>query len=488
MYRCVKLFALGLALAALPSMSKGQFKDQGGLGGGVGFGGTFGQTDLRDRQSKFMARAFLRYGMAKHIQGELGIGLGELEGTGYRTLLVPIDYRFVLSPLSLESWNPYIYVGIGALHVDVEDAPSNAQAGLKKVFWTGFVPGGVGMQFRIDDRVSFETSGGYNHTFGDKLELIERAKGGLADKDGYWNFLIGLTISGENGDADPDGDGLSNKIEKQLGTDPKNPDSDGDGLNDGEEVNTYSTNPLNADSDGDGLKDGAEVKTYKTNPNKADTDGDGLNDGDEVTKYNTNPLNADSDADGLNDGDEIMKYKTDPLKADTDGDGLSDGDEVMKYKTDPLKVDTDGGTVNDGVEVGRGTNPLQASDDIPPKKEELKVEVGKAIVLDGIVFKTGSAEITAQSEDILSKAFNTLEQNPDIQVEIRGYTDNTGKRAYNMKLSQSRANSVMSYLVKKGIAASRVQAKGFGPDNPIGDNKTADGRQKNRRIEFFRSK
>ena len=153
-----------------------------------------------------------------------------------------------------------------------------------------------------------------------------------------------------------------------------------------------------------------------------------------------------------------------------------------------LKADTDGGSVNDGIEVARGTDPLNPADDVPPKKEELKVEVGKAIVLEGIVFATGKADISPESETNLEKAYNTLDQNPDISVEIRGYTDNVGKKAVNMKLSQSRAEAVKAWLVKKGIAADRITAKGFGPENPIADNKTKEGRAQNRRIEFFRTK
>jgi outer membrane protein OmpA-like peptidoglycan-associated protein len=229
------------------------------------------------------------------------------------------------------------------------------------------------------------------------------------------------------------------------------------------------------------------VKTYHTDPNKADTDGDGLSDYDEIFKYKTDPLKADSDGDGLTDGDEILKYKTDPLKVDTDGDELKDGDEVLKYKTNPLKADTDGGGVNDGTEILNGTNPLDPTDDIP-KKAELKVEVGKAIALEGVTFATGSAVIAPQSEDVLTKAYNTLAQNPEVVVEIQGHTDNAGKRAANVKLSQARAESVKAWLVKKGIADTRITAKGFGPDKPVASNKTADGRSKNRRIEFFRVK
>uniref|UniRef100_A0A7S0RGB8 Calcium-binding protein n=1 Tax=Pyramimonas obovata TaxID=1411642 RepID=A0A7S0RGB8_9CHLO len=87
-------------------------------------------------------------------------------------------------------------------------------------------------------------------------------------------------------------------------------DTDGDGLNDWEEINKYGTDPLKADTDGDGLKDGEEINVYRTNPLSQDTDGDGLSDFDEVTKHFTNPIAPDTDGDGLSDYDEIMKYKT----------------------------------------------------------------------------------------------------------------------------------------------------------------------------------
>ncbi|MBI3365841.1 MAG: OmpA family protein [Ignavibacteriae bacterium] len=218
-----------------------------------------------------------------------------------------------------------------------------------------------------------------------------------------------------------------------------------------------------------------------------DTDGDGLPDDDEINIYKTNPYQADSDGDGLKDGEEILTYKTNPLNGDTDDDGLNDGAEVKKYKTDPLDPDTDHGGIKDGPEVFRGTNPLDPSDDLP-RKEEFKIDVGKAIVLAGVVFKTGSAEIGPASAAILEKAYNTLEQNPDILVGIHGHTDNVGKRAYNMKLSMARANAVKDYLVQRGIDEKRISTKGFGFDKPIASNDTPEGRQKNRRIEFFRTR
>ena len=123
---------------------------------------------------------------------------------------------------------------------------------------------------------------------------------------------------------DDDNDGLLNWQELALGTDSNNPDTDGDGLSDYEEVYITRTDPLNADSEGDGVGDGA-----------ADPDGDGISNLDEVRLYGTDPLNSDTDGDGLSDYDEIFTYFTDPLVADTDGDGAENSWELLNG-FDPL--------------------------------------------------------------------------------------------------------------------------------------------------------
>jgi len=197
-------------------------------------------------------------------------------------------------------------------------------------------------------------------------------------------------------DTDSDGDGLSDALEDALATDPLVADSDGDGISDGDEVLVEHTDPLIPDSDGDGLDDGEEVLGAdgeagtgdETDPLDPDTDGDGISDGAEIFIYGTDPLDPDTDDDGLDDaleaqtlgtdptevdtdGDgltdeyEHLAHNTDPLDPDTDGDGLSDGEEVLTLTTDPLDPDTDDGGIDDGTEVAAGTNPLDASDDVP---------------------------------------------------------------------------------------------------------------------------
>jgi len=480
-----RLFYSVLALLVLVVVpASGQFKDQG-LGAGVSGGVAGGLMDKSDDKSGFLARGFLRYPIFKNaLLGELGFGAGRLTGktVDYTTEIIPIDYRFLLAPFANNTFSPYLFAGIGGLHFQLKDPSKSYSADGKSDGWTAVIPAGLGLALGLSDNIALEATGAYNFTTSKDINAITDGK-----KDAFWNGSLGLFVHGESGSADPDKDGLTNNQEKEFGTDKNNPDTDGDGLTDGDEVLKYHTNPLKPDTDGDGLSDYDEIFKYKTDPLKADTDGDGLNDGQEVLTYKTDPLKADTDGDGLTDGQEVLTYKTDPLKADTDGDGLSDGDEVTKYKTNPLKADTDGGSVNDGVEVNRGTNPLDPADDVV-KKEELKVEVGKAITLEGVTFATGSANLTPASETILEKAYNTLAQNPEIAVEIQGHTDNTGKRATNTKLSQARADAVKAWLVAKGIDGSRIATKGFGPDKPVAPNTSAAGRQKNRRIEFFRSK
>jgi len=174
---------------------------------------------------------------------------------------------------------------------------------------------------------------------------------------------------------DSDGDGLNDQEELLLGTNPHNADTDGDGLGDGVEAHTTHTNPLMADTDGDGLNDGTEVNTTGTNPLIADSDGDGLGDGTEVNVTHTNPNNTDSDGDGLHDAAEVNTFHTNPNAADTDGDGLDDLQEVV-VGTNPTDPDTDHDGLTDGQEVLTYLSSpfLQDTDgDLLPDAQEVNV-------------------------------------------------------------------------------------------------------------------
>jgi outer membrane protein OmpA-like peptidoglycan-associated protein len=474
--------------------SFGQFQSKGvriGIGGGF----LIGSTEKTDDKASEAVRFFLRHNIDDYIDGDLTGTIGGIKATDYQADLWLAEYKLLYKLCPCDPWEPYIGGGFGLGYYFAHH--TFRASAFDKSGYVGYIPLTIGVEYALADGIQFDLNGSFNYSLSDVIVTNKRlnsAGGGL--NDAWWGIFASLSSTIFSGDNDADNDGLLRSIEEQLGTDPNNADTDGDGLTDGEEVNTYHTNPLKVDSDGDNLPDKDEITVNKTNPNRADTDGDGLSDGDEILKYSTDPLKVDTDGDGLSDGDEVTKTKTDPLKADTDGDGLSDKDEIAQYKTDPLKVDTDGDGISDGLEVKNTTNPLDPND---PKKPEVKqpeapapvafkAEVGKAIVLEGVVFKTGSAIVTSASDEILTSAKKTLEENLEIEVQIQGFTDNVGKPSTNLKLSQKRADAVKAWLVKGGIAASRITAKGFGDKNPIGDNSTPEGRQKNRRIEFFRTK
>jgi outer membrane protein OmpA-like peptidoglycan-associated protein len=110
-----------------------------------------------------------------------------------------------------------------------------------------------------------------------------------------WGAMVEPKIVAVSGSSDSDGDGLSDSVEVELRTDPFDPDTDRDGLTDGEEVLKYKTDPLNEDTDYDSLKDGEEVNKYGTNPLMRDTDSGGVADGHEVKEDRTNPLNKADD-------------------------------------------------------------------------------------------------------------------------------------------------------------------------------------------------
>lgn len=120
-------------------------------------------------------------------------------------------------------------------------------------------------------------------------------------------------------------------------------------------------------------------------------------------------------------------------------------------------------------------------------KLELGIEeakVGQSIVLKKIFFEVGKENINTAFSTDLDKLIQFLKDNPDTRLEIQGHTDNTGSIAINAKLSQARANKVVNYLTKNGIASNRLSAKGYGPTVPIANNATAEGRAQNRRVEM----
>jgi OmpA-OmpF porin, OOP family len=252
-----------------------------------------------------------------------------------------------------------------------------------------------------------------------------------------------------------------------------------------------SAPPPVGDKDGDGIKD--DVDQCPNDPE----DKDGFHDDDGCP-------DPDNDADGIN--DDIDKCPNDPEDRDgfQDDDGCPDPDNDGDGLNDTIDQCPDKAEDKDGFEDDDGCPDLDNDKDgIPdltdkcpnepapgtadgcPQKYQLIVVTQKKIELKQTVyFDTNKARIKPVSFPLLNEVGQAMADNPTIQVEIQGHTDSQGSDGFNLKLSQRRAESVRSYLIKRGVAADRMVPKGYGERVPIADNRTKAGRAENRRVEF----
>jgi outer membrane protein OmpA-like peptidoglycan-associated protein len=128
----------------------------------------------------------------------------------------------------------------------------------------------------------------------------------------------------------------------------------------------------------------------------------------------------------------------------------------------------------------------KSSDSTYEKNIQLQpVELNASVRLKNIQFASKSYQLEAVSMIELNKLVQLMHDNPEIKIQINGYTDNVGSEADNLTLSQNRSNAVVAYLVSEGIDAKRLIAKGYGEAKPVADNVTEEGRSINRRTEFM---
>lgn len=178
------------------------------------------------------------------------------------------------------------------------------------------------------------------------------------------------------------------------------------------------------------------------------------------------------------------------VPGDPDGDGVEGSDDRCPLDPGPAELDgcpdRDGDGIPD-VEDACPDQPGPAVRDGCPAEDPLVIYEGGKISLRGAInFDTAKAEVKDDSFAILDQVAATLSAHPEVKrVRIEGHTDSVGSASYNRTLSQRRAAAVLKYLVTKGIARQRLEAKGFGPDSPIASNATPLGRAKNRRVEFI---
>ncbi len=172
---------------------------------------------------------------------------------------------------------------------------------------------------------------------------------------------------------------------------------------------------------------------------------------------------------------------------DSDNDGVSDAGDTCADTEPGAEVDAEG-CEKDNDQDGL-VNRLDLCPDTAPGREVDRVGCSAEqtiVVLEGIKFQLGTAKLTEEDHAVLQRVAKILQNHPDLNLEVAGHTDSIGDAASNQRLSTIRAQAVLNYLVTQGVAAERLQAKGYGSENPIADNSTSAGRAQNRRVELRR--
>lgn len=332
---------------------------------------------------------------------------------------------------------------------------------------------------------------------------------GVPDKrDACPRTPTGATVDLRGCPLDSDQDGIYDGLDKCPGT-PAGARIDAEGC------------PLDADKDGvaDGLDQcpdtpaGATVNSVGC---PSDADHDGVLDG--LDKCPDTPTGAtvdasgcpiDSDKDGVFDGldkcpDTPVGVKVDPsgCPLDSDNDGVPDGvdkcpntpaGEKVDTTGCPLAKDTDGDGVPDNLDQCPGTppnTPVDTKGCVVLFREERAPTPGApprpTLILSGVTFELGRSALKPESYAQLDLVAGSLVANPEVRIEIAGYTDSTGSALVNTRLSNARALAVRAYLARKGVAPLRMVAKGYGPASPVAPNNTAAGRAQNRRVELHK--
>jgi outer membrane protein OmpA-like peptidoglycan-associated protein len=319
--------------------------------------------------------------------------------------------------------------------------------------WAGHVVGSVGL--------SLFAGGG---------APTDLDKDGVADKrDACPGTPGGAVMDGRGCPSDADGDAVFNGIDACPNT-PAGAhvdargcpvDADGDGVSDG--LDQCPATPTGARVDAQGCP--------------ADADGDAVPDG--LDQCPNTPAGATVDASGC--------------PVDSDRDGVSDGIDKCPNTPAGTEVDTAGCQISkdsdgDGVDDTKDKCPATASGTRVDAAgcPILFTSERAPVILRGVTFETGKSALKLESYTVLDIVAASLEANPDIRIEIAGYTDNTGSAATNLTLSQARAEAVRTYLASKGVDPSRMVAKGYGPASPVATNTTAAGRAQNRRVELHK--
>ncbi|KYG09272.1 porin [Sorangium cellulosum] len=278
------------------------------------------------------------------------------------------------------------------------------------------------------------------------------------------------------------------------------PDGDRDGIPDPEDACPKVAGERSADPrkhgcppPGDGIPDGEDACPFVAGVASADPRKHGC------------PPPPDRDNDGIVDGEDACPFvagvaSDDPRKngcpPDQDEDGVPDSEDACPEvkgprSKDPAKNGCPGDTDGDTFRDDKDACPREKgfADPDPEKHgcpKAVRVTDKNVVILQQVQFDTDKATIKPVSDPLLDEVAQVLEEHPEIVlIEIQGHTDDRGTDEHNRVLSQNRANSVMAALVRRGIDSTRLTAQGYGRDQPLDNNATEAGRQRNRRVQFI---
>jgi outer membrane protein OmpA-like peptidoglycan-associated protein len=245
--------------------------------------------------------------------------------------------------------------------------------------------------------------------------------------------------------------------------------------------------PPPKDSDGDGIPDKIDHCPFEPEDKDGFEDQDGCpdpdNDKDTILDKVDKCPNEPEDFDQFEDTDGCPDL-------DNDKDGVPDGADKCPIEAGPVE---NGGCPDKDKDGDGVVDRLDKCPDVPgdkdnegcPKQKFIKVTKERIELLQKVHFATAKATIMSDSFAMLTEVGDVLRRRPEIKVRVEGHTDSRGGLQYNMRLSQARADSVKQFLVGQGVDPTRMDARGFGPTQPIADNRTEKGREQNRRVEFI---
>jgi len=315
------------------------------------------------------------------------------------------------------------------------------------------------------------TVGGGTGILADYGSPVVRIFAGLAwdlresdrDRDGLSDSIDGCPDEPEDKDDFDDADGCPD------------PDNDEDGVLDVADGCPIEPEDFDNYEDADGCPD-------------LDNDTDGILDTNDRCPLEPETINGVKDEDGCpdaiddSDGDGILDDKDECKDEPEDEDGFEDEDGCPDRDNDKDGIPDLADRCPDDPET---VNEHEDEDGCPDEKPKVKVTGGRIEILDRVYFEVNKDIIRPVSYEILTQVSRVLKRRSDIRlVQVEGHTDSQGSSAYNLDLSSRRAESVRSYLLKSGIEASRLVARGFGEEVPIASNATDEGRARNRRVEF----